>query len=37
MLHSLVDKSFVMAIILYDLQCKPFNFQDLIFAHFLIN
>ena len=30
MLYSLVEKSFVMAIILYDLHCKPFNFQDLI-------
>ena len=37
MLYSLVEKSFVMAIILYDLHYKPFNFQDLIFAHFLMN
>ena len=37
MLYSLVEKSFVMAIILYDLYFKLFNFQDLIFAHFLIN
>ena len=37
MLYSLVEKFFVMAIILYDLHCKHFNFHDLIFAHFFIN
>ena len=33
----MVEKSFVMAIILYDLHCKPFNFHDLIFCTFLYN
>ena len=30
MLYCLVEKSSVVAIILYDLHCKHFNFQDLI-------